>query len=113
MATPADLLMVIAPEFGDTTPSMRASMIELAEGLIGADHPQRDLSVAYMAAHMLETAARSGRSGAIQSEKEGELQRSYAVAVASGNESLDSTSYGLSLKHIRRSMIFAARTRLV
>lgn len=113
MATAADLLMVIAPKFGDTTPSVRATMLEQADALLAADHPQRDLSVAYMAAHMLETASRSGSSGAIQSEKEGELQRSYAVAVSSGNESLDSTSYGLALKHIRRSMIFAARTRLV
>jgi hypothetical protein len=113
MATAADLLMVIAPKFGDTTPSVRASMLDLAEELIGAEHPKRELSVAYMAAHMLETAARSGSSGAIQSEKEGDLQRSYAVAVTSSNDSLDSTSYGLALKHIRRSFYFAARTRVV
>lgn len=107
----ADVLLTIAPKFAEVSPSQRNGIIAIAETLIGANHPQRELSVAYMSAHMLEMAERGGSGGVISSESEGELSRSYAVTANA--EYLESTSYGAALKQIRRSMIFAARTRLV
>lgn len=61
-----------------------------------------------------EESGSSGPGGAITSEKEGDLSRSYGKSsTASDPTDLASTSWGLELKALQRMCIFKPRNRMM
>ena len=108
MATPAELIAIIAPELVGN--ANLAAAIAYAETVIPADHCRRDAAVANMAAHMLTLGIRGGGiSGAVSSVKEGDLAVSYGAS--SSTDALSQTSYGMELSRLNRICYgFTART---
>lgn len=100
------LLSIIAPDLA--TLSNKVGAIFIAE----SQTPQcknRDLAVAYLAAHILATSKTNG-AGAVSGMSEGSLSLSFAT---SGNDnSLSSTSYGNEYLRLTSACIFTARTRI-
>lgn len=104
--TPSELLEIIAPDLS-TLPNKDGALL-IAE----SQAPQcknRDLAVAYLAAHILSTSKTNG-AGAVSGMSEGALSLSFAT---SGNDnSLSSTSYGNEYLRLTSACIFTARTRI-
>ena len=100
------LLSIIAPDLA--TLLNKDGAIFIAE----SQTPQcknRDLAVAYLAAHILATSKTNG-AGAVSGMSEGSLSLSFAT---SGNSnSLSSTSYGNEYLRLTSACIFTARTRI-
>lgn len=100
------LLSIIAPDLA--TLLNKDGAIFIAE----SQTPQcknRDLAVAYLAAHILATSKTNG-AGAVSGMSEGSLSLSFAT---SGNDnSLSSTSYGNEYLRLTSACIFTARTRI-
>ena len=87
------------------------SLISIATSQTGSVFgEQRNYAIALLVLHWLELETRGGAAGAIASEKEGDLARSYAVNKKSIGE-LDSTKWGAELGRIRASLIFSPRNR--
>lgn len=107
MATPAELLPTIAPEFSgvDASAAISVAEMQIAEGLCGDKRP---LLVAYLAAHVLTLGQRSGAAGGVSSLREGGLSVSYH----GGGEGIGATSYGAEYDRLSRGCTFAARTRV-
>lgn len=104
--TPNELLEIIAPDLS-TLPNKDGALL-IAE----SQAPQcknRDLAVAYLAAHILSTSKTSG-AGAISGMSEGALSLSFATS--GNNNSLSSTSYGNEYLRLTSACIFTARTRI-
>jgi hypothetical protein len=113
MATPAELFVIVAPEFRDIdfTGAIMVADMEIGQGLCADKRP---LLVAYLAAHILTIANPSGGSSAnIGSLTEGGTSVRYenmrAVIQTTG---LSDTSYGREFDRLRRGCIFAVRTRV-
>tara|TARA_R100000655_G_scaffold16426_4_gene35704 strand:- start:10312 stop:10653 length:342 start_codon:yes stop_codon:yes gene_type:complete len=103
-----DLIPVIAPELVDN-PQLTGAIV-MAEDQVAADHCRREQAVAYLAAHILTTAGRGGTGGAVASETEGSLSRSFASPEAAAG-TLGSTGYGQELQRLNRICYgFSART---
>lgn len=90
-----DKLLLIAPVLG-ALPNAQ-DYIDLADTQVSASMCNRELVVAYLAAHTIEMANRGGSGGSVASESEGGLSRSYAAP--SDSSQLNSTSYGS--EHLR------------
>lgn len=104
-----NILLDIAPELEDIEEAHRLRIIDIASNQVNfGSKPIKDLATAYLAAHMLTISKRSGNSGPISSEKEGDLSRNFGGAVGSGY--YNSTSYGLEFKRLARAFIFGPRT---
>lgn len=84
-----DYLNVIAPSLATATDSV-AVLIPIAEDDVPQDVRNRELAMAYYIAHHLEMANRGGIDGAITSDKEGDLARTYS----GGGNGLASTAFG-------------------
>lgn len=113
MGVVADILLAIAPELDTESPRRIKTFIDLAEDQVGTVFgSRRDLAVAYMTAHMITVANRLGKGGAITSESEGELSRSYQQA-GDGTDPIMSTSYGQEFKRMSRAAVFSPRNRMV
>lgn len=93
----ADLIPVIAPDLADN--ANLAAAIEMAGAQVAANHCYRDAAIAHMAAHILTIGARGGSGGAITSETEGGLSRSYGATKTDG---LAATSYGQEVERLNR-----------
>jgi len=120
MATPAQHLATIAPKFASLDSERVAAVIAIATGQVGAVFGRnRNLAVAYLAAHMLEIAgdaggSTSGTGGVVTSEKEGQLARSYGpIGGAAGADvtRYDRTVWGQEFVRLRRQHVMGARTR--
>jgi len=75
-------------------------------------------AIALLVLHWLALDARNGggvggAGGAITSETEGQLSRSYGGGMINNNNELASTSWGLELLRLRNTMIFSARNRTI
>ena len=104
--TPNELLSTIAPDLA-TLPN-KDGAIYIAD----SQAPQcknRDLAVAYLAAHILATSKTNG-AGAVSGMSEGALSLSFATS--GNNNSLSSTSYGNEYLRLTSACIFTARTRI-
>lgn len=79
MATPSEILILRAPQFTDA--ALNAQMITEAQALLrdAAFGTQLNTAVALQAAHWLEQRDMAGRAGAISSETEGGLSRSWSI----------------------------------
>ena len=101
-----ELLSTIAPDLV-TLPNKNGALL-IAE----SQAPQcknRDLAVAYLAAHILSTSKTNG-AGAVSGMSEGAL--SLSVATSGNNNSLSSTSFGNEYLRLTSACIFTARTRI-
>ena len=112
--TPADILIIIAPEYvgnPNATGAILVAEMEVAPGLCGDKRP---LLVAYLAAHILTVGGRTaGSSGDIASVKEGGTAISYNNTTPEiSTTGLSDTSYGREYDRISRGCIFAVRTRV-
>jgi len=109
MTDPATILLTIAPELSgvDATAAIAIAEMQIAASLCGDKRP---LLVAYLAAHILTVAGRSGSSGAVTSLKEGNLAITYGATDAMGG--LGATSYGVEYDRISRACVWSARTRV-
>lgn len=107
MADAAFLIQTIAPEFTlvDVTGAVEAAEMQIADGLGGDKRP---LLVAYLAAHILTIARRSGAGGGVAALKEGDLSINYTGS----GEGIMATSYGAEFDRLSRGCVFAARTRV-
>ena len=102
-----ELLSTIAPDLA-TLPN-KDGAIFIADSQAPAYCKNRDLAVAYLAAHILATSKTNG-AGAVSGMSEGSLSLSFAT---SGNDnSLSSTSYGNEYLRLTSACIFTARTRI-
>lgn len=101
-----ELLSTIAPDLA-TLPNKNGALL-IAE----SQAPQcknRDLAVAYLAAHILSTSKTNG-AGAISGMSEGALSLSFATS--GDSNSLSSTSFGNEYLRLTSACIFTARTRI-
>lgn len=106
MPTPAEIIPIVAPELVGN--AQLAGAIGLAEEQVSVRHCRRSLAVAYLAAHTLTLAQRGGRGGAVASETEGSLSRSFS---STSSEGLSQTAYGKELERLNRQCFgLAART---
>ena len=102
----ADLLAVLAPEY--VTDPRLAAVLTMVLLTVRLDHCYYRQVVALLVAHTLTLADRGGVAGQVSSEKEGDLERSYAYARETG---LGSTSYGSEVMRLNRLCFgFSART---
>ena len=89
-----------------------SELIEEAEGTLreGAFGTQYPTAVALLVMHWIEMENRTGTAGAISSEREGNLARSYAVSASSSD--WDSTAWGKELNSMirRKQPMFMNRT---
>lgn len=110
----ADVKAVIAIRSPSTTQDDRLdSMIGLAEGQLSSCcfGSQYAYAGALMVLHWLTLEERDGASGAIKSEKEGDLSRTYGVSDSANY--WKSTSWGSELQRLKRVKIFTPRTRMM
>jgi hypothetical protein len=64
-----------------------------------------NLAVIYLSAHLLAI-GKNGSSGVVQSEKVGDIQRTYAVnAPTDASGGLGSTGYGAAFLNLRRQVV--------
>ena len=101
-----ELLSTIAPDL--VTLPNKDGAIYIAD----SQAPQcknRDLAVAYLAAHILATSKTNG-AGAVSGMSEGSLSLSFATS--GKDNSLSSTSYGNEYLRLTSACIFTARTRI-
>jgi Protein of unknown function (DUF4054) len=113
MATPAELIIVIAPEYAsiDVSGAIDVAEMQIATGLCGDKRP---LLVAYLAAHILTIGGKAGgATGNLSSLKEGGTAVTYKSAQAAiETTGLSDTSYGREYDRLSRGCVFAARTRV-
>lgn len=112
--TPLEYFRLMAPEFASVTDATVNSWLTMAGGLIAVgclDAERAAMAQALYAAHLMSLATRSGQGGAamgaVTSEREGDLQRSYG-GVNGGDTYLGQTSYGLQYLEITRACFGAA-----
>ena len=91
----ADLIPIIAPELAGNANLPGA--VEIASAQVSASHCYRDVVIANLAAHILTLAGRGGSGGAVASETEGSLSRSFSVSRTDG---LAATSYGQEVERL-------------
>lgn len=104
--TPNELLEIIAPDLS-TLPNKDGALL-----IADSQAPQcknRDLAIAYLAAHILASSKTNG-AGAVSGMSEGALSLSFATS--GNNNSLSSTSYGNEYLRLTSACIFTARTRI-
>jgi len=104
MALDEDIFNTIAPELKSENTTRKKEAAKLAELQVtpGRWRDKTDYAVALLTAHILTMANRNGRAGGVQSSTVGSLSRSYGGVAAT--EALDTTSYGLEFKRVRRQV---------
>ena len=104
--TPSELLEIIAPDLSSLPNKDGALLIADSQA---PECKNRDLAVAYLAAHILATSKTNG-AGAVSGMSEGALSLSFATS--GNNNSLSSTSFGNEYLRLTSACIFTARTRI-
>ena len=93
--TELEYFRLLAPEFASVADATVNSWLTMAGNLIAVgclDAERAAMAQALYAAHLL-TLSTAGAAGAIVSEREGDLSRTYAT-IKGGDTALGSTSYG-------------------
>ena len=94
--TELEYFRLLAPEFASVADATVNSWLTMAGNLIAVgclDAERAAMARALYAAHMLTLSTAGGAVGAIVSEREGDLSRTYAT-IKGGDTVLGSTSYG-------------------
>ena len=104
------VVLLDATKTGDSrlTGMIELAELNLAEGTYG-DHYNN--AVALLVLHLYEMSSRTGSGGAITSEKEGQLSRSFAAAASS--IAWAATSWGQELIQLTKSIVVFPRTRMM
>lgn len=113
--TELEYFRLLAPEFASVNDVTVNQWLTMAGNLVNAgclDAERAAMARALYAAHMLSLSTRSGQGGAaalgaVTSEKEGDLQRSYG-GVKGGDTYLGQTSYGQQYLDITKACFGAA-----
>lgn len=113
--TPIEILLVRAPCYKASAQVL--ALISLAESATSSCGwgTNRTSAVALLALHYLAIGERGagGAAGAITSESEGDLSRSYASPQSNLNDyDFGSTIWGMELLRLRRSCFFGVITRM-
>lgn len=113
--TPQQIVELRAPTYVGNTrvPSLIIEATAQTGAVFGA---LQSTAIALLVLHWLamETRGSASSPGAITSESEGQLARSYgSVGAGWGDAYLGQTSWGMELQGLRRSCIFSARNRMV
>lgn len=114
VSTVADIIVVRNPNV--TVDARVTDLITLATQDIGSVFGSKtNDAIALLVLHWIALDARAGgfAPGAIKSEKEGDLARSFGGSGSKTLTDLDSTSWGLQLKRLRNALIFSARDRTI
>lgn len=99
MPTPAEIVAIYGPQYSDD-PRLPAAL-SVAGGQLAPDHCYHSEAVALLALHMLAIADRGGSGGAVASETEGGLSRSFRDA-GGPTGSLGATSFGTELARLNK-----------
>ena len=94
--TELEYFRLLAPEFASVTDATVNSWLTMAGNLIVVgclDAERAAMAQALYAAHLLTLSTAGGAVGAVVSEREGDLSRTYAT-IKGGDTLLGSTSYG-------------------
>lgn len=114
---------VIAPEFSQMTDAQVKAIITLYQGFVSKKTfgEKYNLAVAYITAHMIalnklytttEGASTSSSIADIKREKEGDLEREYAVPNTDDfNSLLQKTYYGMMYLQILKMCVISVKTR--
>lgn len=112
------ILSDIAPEFDTVSSEKRARFIGYASAEVSFGGASKDLATAYLAAHMLSMAARTGgAAGQVTSETEGSLSRSYGSVGGQYGQTgysqtgYSQTGYGQEFMRLLRSCNMGMMTR--
>ncbi len=113
MPTALEYFDIIAPEFvtlDNKEDYISIADIQVTDSII---QEQRNLIVAYLAAHIATISGRNaGAAGAISDLHEGNVSVSFnKSATKNGFAGVSDTSYGLEYTRLIKSNIFAPRTR--
>lgn len=110
---PAEIITARAPELAAANSERIPTLITLAGEQTGSVFGvQRNSAIAMLVLHWLASEASASAGGALTSEKEGELQRSYGSAPS--NDDLDSTRWGQERKRLARGAgVLMPRNRMV
>jgi hypothetical protein len=104
-------LQVIAPETKDLTSAERQELLAIASAQCNFGNTAiRELARVYLAAHIYNLSLRGGTGGAIASEKEGDLARSYTNTMS--GSSLAQTTYGQEYQRLKNLSILSVQTRI-
>lgn len=103
--TPSEFLAIIAPDLS-TLPN-KDGAITIAD-LQASSCENRDLAVAYLAAHILTLSKQNG-AGAVSGMSEGSLSLSFATGTATND--LNSTSYGQEYQRLTIACGLSVMTR--
>jgi len=105
MATSIDDVKDLAPELDTEDDARLARFIVHANSYINKANwgAKADFARAVMAAHLITVSNRKGKGGAVDSEKAGDLSRSYSEGVS--KDELGTTSYGQLFISMRRSIV--------
>lgn len=113
---PEDILPIIAPDYAvlDTSGYLALAELQVGQFDCGPCAELRPTMVAYLAAHMITVANRSGgASGDLESVKEGGAAIKYASGgYSSSIAGLGSTSYGQEYERLMRGCVFTPRVRV-
>jgi hypothetical protein len=111
--TASDIIDLRNPNLSAAQVGQKSDMIALAtsklEETVYGDFYQE--AIALLALHMFAIQDRGGSGGPVTSEREGGLARSFAASASSSDWA--STSWGLELMTLTRSVSFGPRTRVL
>ena len=97
----------------DTGEARVTTLITLATNQTGTIYgTERNTAIALTVLHWLTLSGRGGASGAIASEKEGDLARAYHKPMTDIGF-WSSTSWGMELLNLRRMFVFGPRNRTI
>lgn len=116
MSSILDLLKAIAPEASDKPDVFLQTLIDIAKPqvCISKNKKINNLAIAYLAAHMNSIGNRGGSGvGAVTSEREGDLARSFGVSGNVRDAALGQTPYGLEFLRLKNQFVLTPRTRNV
>ena len=109
-------LLALSPEFSTIDPNRLGQLVEMAKFHVSIDifGAAYSYALALVTAHLVNTVGTSGASGggasgAVTSEKEGDLARSYASAAVPG-VGLSTTQYGLDFLNLKRIYVIGCRS---
>lgn len=99
-----------APELSTANATVQADMIGMVEQILvaaefgGEDDYRYRMARIYLAAHLATVAASGGAmaTGGVQSERVGDVSRTYSTTTLLDPDSLDSTAYGRAYRAIVR-----------
>ena len=113
----SEIITLRAPAIATAESARIPDLITLATEQTGPVYDVHiQLAIALLVLHWLALEARgaAGSPGPINSEREGDLARSYgSLGAGARGGDLAQTSWGVELQRLRDSVIFSARNRMV